>query len=528
MDKYRIHIDPPLPDRERIARYQNFDSLYGQYQSHTRFEFWRNLYRKPRNFALLAMVVALGVLVFRANEPTAAPRPYQLMPAQADLDIPRRAQTLSVSEAHDINVSPAVKVNLPAQAWQDGAGQLVQGTVELHYRTMIDPAALFVAGVPRPRNHQPMANIHLVEVYATQAGQRLYLREGYPLGITWELSDRPAQARVAQLPDQADAWVAISELVWEERASVVEPRPAQPAILDRATDTLISKGAKAPSPPSRPFGVKLTNPTDFPEFSRYEKVFWEHVPRPGTVDPWHAGLVGPTHHWEEVSVRRLPQQGLYELRFSRVSPDGGLEVKRVAARPMFEAANEAEAQAIWAERQATYRVARAQSARQDSLHTAQQREFEAARQRYSAEVAAWEARQQESSTAAGVRLRYELTQPGVSGFWESLPAATKRQVQLNSPDGSSLPLVPSLAPWCYAVQGDTLLPLQVHEKGHLDLQGDGSIKLWWVTDGVGYRFQADDAREGNQPLPPIASQALADWTGDLSAWLSWWRGEAGS
>jgi len=68
MSKYKIHIDKSLPDSEQVKRHQDFERLYGRYESATRFGFWRRLLRKPR---LFGSVVLLGIvlwLVFDAGK----------------------------------------------------------------------------------------------------------------------------------------------------------------------------------------------------------------------------------------------------------------------------------------------------------------------------------------------------------------------------------------------------------------------------------------------------------------------------
>lgn len=520
MNKYRIHIDPPLPDRDRIAGYQDFDALYGQYQTHTRFEFWRNLYRKPRNFALLVMAVAVGVLVFRAEEKTQAERPYRLFPAATQLDVPPQTQALDPAQPHDLRLSPEVQLHIPAAAWQDSSGELVEGAIALHHRVLIGPEEAFVAGVPRPHAQSAIQALHLVDVYATQEGRRLQLREGYPLRVSWQLAQKFPQLAVQQLDEAKQRWIPLGNHRVAPQKAEARPKPERPAILDQRADTLIAKGAKAPTPPGRPFGVALSNPDAYPEFQQYQKVYWEPVPRPGTVDPWEAGLIQQQNGWEDVSVRNLPLPGLYELRFARVNAQGGMEMKRVAARPVFEAENDAEAQRIWEQRKAAYQRALVEHQRQDSMLRVQQDRVAAARRIYQADLAAWEAAQAEYPDAPSEwGLSYNLEKTGVSGYWD-LSAEVEWGEGIDLPEAEESDFqfpVPALTPWCYAVSGGRWWPLAITDQEVRLPASAPDVILWWEADGVAYRWKVADQAAAIERRP------LSDLS-DGRSWIAWLNG----
>jgi len=513
MNKYRIHIDPPLPDRDRIAGYKDFDALYGQYQTHTRFEFWRNLYRKPRNFALLAMVVAVGVLVFRSEEETATERPYRLFPATEQWDPTPEVRAVSSAEPTDLVLTPQIQVHIPAQAWQDSNGQVIEGPVALHHRVLIGPEKAFVAGVPRPREQATLQALHLVDIYATQDGRRLQLREGYPLQVSWQLTQKLPQIAGQRLDGDQQRWIPMDELSVAPLQTEASPKPQRPAILDQRADTLIAKGAKALSPPGRPFGVSLSNPEAYPEFRRYQKVYWEAVPRPGTVDPWEAGLTDQQNGWEDVSVRELPVTGLYELRFARVTAEGGIEMKRVTARPVFEAETDAQAQRIWEQRKAAYQRALVNHRRQDSLLRVQQERIAVARRAYEADLAAWEAARSKGADAPSEwQLSYELEQTGVSGYWQQGEQVNLTQTVAFPSKEASNTLLPALKPWVYALSEDRWLPISINEDGGQLPDTEQAPTLWWVHEGTVYRWRTDDA---------IEKKALTDFgsAAKLTAWL---------
>jgi hypothetical protein len=68
MNRYKFHIDKPLPDSEQIKRHKDFDRLYGRYESATRLGFWRKLIRNPRTFASVVLLAVVVWLLFEVSE----------------------------------------------------------------------------------------------------------------------------------------------------------------------------------------------------------------------------------------------------------------------------------------------------------------------------------------------------------------------------------------------------------------------------------------------------------------------------
>lgn len=68
MNRYKFHIDKPLPDSEQIKRHKDFERLYGRYESATRLGFWRKLLRNPRTFASVVLLAVVVWLLFEVSE----------------------------------------------------------------------------------------------------------------------------------------------------------------------------------------------------------------------------------------------------------------------------------------------------------------------------------------------------------------------------------------------------------------------------------------------------------------------------
>ena len=147
-------------------------------------------------------------------------------------------------------------------------------------------------------------------------------------------------------------------------SNALPDRPEPPAELlalaDPETDILVSKSMNPdflPQKPGRPFGVKVANLDEYPAFRGFEKVYWEYMGN--SANPW-----------EERSYRvrdkagKMLEFGLsptradaFELTFARQTASGGVEFRKVIARPMFKAKTQAEADQLYQERYRDYQAA---------------------------------------------------------------------------------------------------------------------------------------------------------------------------
>lgn len=344
MSKYKIHIDPRLPDARTAARHRDFDTLYDRYQVTARFEFWRRLYRNPRFFAGLVAVVAVAFLVFEASETPAKNSALQAAPVAGPawqvVSVPDSGLTLR----HD-----SLRLVVPPGAFVTPSGQPAPGPVQLRYRYLPGPAAFLATGLtfgPATDLPQPQASLGLVEVAAWCDSQALALRPGQYIEVS--LLTPPAQGAVTAALWDSSTWMPLEP----HRLDTLRGEP--PPVLRPASDFLTAKAAARPVPPVRPFGVRLRNTASFPEFRGYAQVYWLALSGPGNIDPWAEGLLDPAQGWEVRAARRAGD--VYALTFAR-RQGGGVVQRLVEARPLFALRSEAEAQAFYRDKQQRYPAA---------------------------------------------------------------------------------------------------------------------------------------------------------------------------
>ncbi|MEM7654499.1 MAG: hypothetical protein AAF399_00090, partial [Bacteroidota bacterium] len=389
-----------------------------------------------------------------------------------------------------------VVLAIPAEAFQQADGTPVSGELELKVRLLDNPADLFLSGRMMNQEQQSWTAPLMLEVLASQNGSAVSLSQ--PMEVRYlncqmgesaqwaTLSEADGNWQLLPLPEAEVNWLAPDE-------SLIGPRPAAPEWLAMDNpDELVPKSmGMLPQKPGKPFGVKVKNLANYPQFRGYEQMYWEYLEGAGSANPWEEGLIGQGQGWEDVRVRPKTDRNSYELRFGRKT-DSGLEFKIVEALPMFEARSQAEADQLYQKRYREYREAVA--AREAALQQDQalQAEQVAELKAYEEAVAAWEAASQDSVQVCEQIVPFQ--QLGLVGI--GLPTEldlSGQTLTFLQPDGESL---------------DASLMV-----GH----------LYFTFEGAGTFWQAPV--EAEQVLLPEQQGPLILWLGhpDQGIWRAYWE-----
>ena len=447
MSNYKIHIDKPLPTPPQMESHQDFDQLYGKYRSMKRFEFWRNLYRKPTYFAALVALLGIGYLVVdSANSPT-EPAAF-IQPPFMELDPGTEHVNIGVSSADSLQLPNGMTLFLPESPFEDSNQQAVVGPIELRYRELESPFAPFLAGIPLnydSAGQQSLAIQSMVEIRAFQDNKLLQLREGKELQISYVGGEKAPRSHYF-LDAESHNWLwqgmeVVSEM---EQESAIPPKPQRPTLLavrDVMEDTVLTpKAFETPPPkPGTPFKVSIANITDFPEMQGYENVYWEKLDDSHAHDPNRE-----TVKWGSATLKK-GRGDTYLMTFTR-SVSGKTVRRKVMARPMFRADSKSAAQRIYQQKLQTYRndVAAYEARKQSAIANQEQAEIdaaarEAAEAAYREELRIWEAKYGEVAVGAepeGYLRRIPIKYLGIHALGSVLSESEETTVKVSLPPDS--------------------------------------------------------------------------------------------
>ena len=199
---YNIKINPQQPDKASVAKHMDFDALLSKYES----EAAENPARKqavvrPMRVRYLSYVgaaaaaVALLIIALTVfNRPKPAKLEAKYFADRPFVDRPlEKAQARFASFRVDVNqggvyqYESGSRLVVPAAAFMDDYGKLVEGEVEIKYREYHDFVDFFLSGIPMVYDsanvQYTMESAGMIEIYAEQNGRRVRMAPGKNISV---------------------------------------------------------------------------------------------------------------------------------------------------------------------------------------------------------------------------------------------------------------------------------------------------------------------------------------------------------
>lgn len=196
-DFYNIKINPPQPSSDDIAKHQNFDALLAQFKVPQPEESERE--RKPRvvwlRYAAAAAAVFLLAVMVRgllqgekgmSDEQYFASQPF-INPPLDDIKPTFASAKINANQGGVYEYKNGSKLIVPAAAFRNTDGKLVEGEVEIEYREMHDYVDFFLSGIPMTYDSAGtkyiLESAGMVEIIAKQNGQPLKMQPGKEIKV---------------------------------------------------------------------------------------------------------------------------------------------------------------------------------------------------------------------------------------------------------------------------------------------------------------------------------------------------------
>ncbi len=182
---YKFRIDEPAPTDEQIKRHQNFDQVLADYRNMTTPLYRRPLYRNPRAFLGLMLILVIAFLVFQAVEEEEeanelavvmeqidqAKENHFLAPATMGFEVTPETFTLESGIARTFELPSGAVVRIPENAFPTG-----DAPVEISVREYTEPLAAILAGIPLNYDDNNIAiPSQIFEIKATRSGNPITL-----------------------------------------------------------------------------------------------------------------------------------------------------------------------------------------------------------------------------------------------------------------------------------------------------------------------------------------------------------------
>jgi hypothetical protein len=216
--KYKINIDQPLPGDDKIARHKDFGRILADYHNLTQPIYRKPLYKNPKAFLGLVMIVSIALLVFwtvdeedkekakqkeveqLATEIRLAEENSFLKPPVPVLEVPSIRTQVEADKAQVVKLANGLEVTIPADAFEK-AGEPVTGKVDVEVRTVQSPAEMIAMGLPMQSQNRLIHPLLVLDVKAMQGDQELVLRPGKALDVIQPVDPSYAKAQAVFMLD---------------------------------------------------------------------------------------------------------------------------------------------------------------------------------------------------------------------------------------------------------------------------------------------------------------------------------------
>lgn len=192
---YHIKLNPDPLSRERIESHMDFDELLRQYQEADKQQVKRPRVIKLAYVALAAAAALALLMVLNIWNGASSPQSESAYFAKLPFVNPPLSEwepefisyKMNVNQGGVYEYESGSRLVVPAAAFMNDRGRLVEGDVAIHYRELHDFVDFFLSGIPMNYDSAGrqfyLESIGMVEIYAEQNGERLQMAPGKEIQV---------------------------------------------------------------------------------------------------------------------------------------------------------------------------------------------------------------------------------------------------------------------------------------------------------------------------------------------------------
>lgn len=302
------------------------------------------------------ILAAIVIYWLTSNHESQAPPdkgPY-IDPPIAGLDIPYQNFTIEVSRGGMFESQSGSRLMVPANAFVDDSGRVVEGLVDLQYREFTNAMEILLGGVPMTlgdTSDQYLQSAGMMELHASSNGVEVYPNPERQITMKMISAQKDADFNLYFLDEEQRQWDELDNGLEVERQQIEEVPEATPNYEKLAAQQGVIKPIKPreKDPRRYQFQYKL-DLMDFPEMNIYDGIEWEYAGKKSSEDPGKNAWVLDTY-WYEMEMKKTTRKGIYRLHLK-----AGSQEFTTTVRPVFDAADMAYAAAQYEKKYQTYKA----------------------------------------------------------------------------------------------------------------------------------------------------------------------------
>ncbi|MEZ5038340.1 MAG: hypothetical protein R2828_00545 [Saprospiraceae bacterium] len=192
---YKILINPKQPSQAQIAKHMDFDALLEQLDTNKDKSGMGRIRKLYYYGGAIAASISLLVVFWLSNQQNGtqtalqyfAERPY-VNPPIKNVNPQFASYKVAVNQGGIYEYESGSRLVVPAAAFIDDRGKLIEGEVEIHYREMHDYIDFFLSGIPMTYDsanvRYTLESAGMIEIYAEKEGKRVNMAPGKHIDIS--------------------------------------------------------------------------------------------------------------------------------------------------------------------------------------------------------------------------------------------------------------------------------------------------------------------------------------------------------
>ncbi|MBI3509489.1 MAG: hypothetical protein HY064_02425 [Bacteroidetes bacterium] len=337
MDKYNINRNRGKLTPEDVEKGKNFDQFMKAYSARPKpFTGSGKFYLSIATVGVVAVVGTWAVLKNNdsvtnnsTNEKNRTQTNFVTAPF-SNLNEKDTVWTVDAAKGNEFIYNTGSLVNVPANAFTDDKGNVVNGKVEIHYREFHDPSSIFFAGIPMTydsagaRYHFESAG--MLQITAWQNGKPLKVNPAANINVAMESDNDAGKFNVYYLDTAKKNWNFIAKDKAVEVGFVADTSSAGAIVIAKPVMPLQASGRPS-------FAIKFDQ-KDYPELLPFKGMRFE-------VDTAKTPYKRSDKNidWEDVSIKRGASSS-YLVTFTKGETTRSYETYVVVSEKDFAGAKE--------------------------------------------------------------------------------------------------------------------------------------------------------------------------------------------
>lgn len=234
------------------------------------------------------------------------------------VDVPFQKLSVNATSGGVLRLANGTKINVPANAFTNAAGQVVSGQVELQYREFHNAAELLASGIIMhdPKTGVYMQTAGMFQLVGKQGGETVNIAEGKTLNV-----DMASFVNDGTVFDKF--YLQEKEAKWDNLgACPAKPNLEKEAAIKRVQERMAQNPKPIPVKKalSGNFVIGLDiDYSNFPELRPFSDVIWEYA---GNKDDAGSPQKNPDMFkvdWLDVKLKKDNEAGVYRLNLSNAN-----------------------------------------------------------------------------------------------------------------------------------------------------------------------------------------------------------------